>query len=237
MKLKDVQLRLIAAGMDVGPAGADGLWGKGTLTALMAYVAKRQVTPLMREYAAALVIELKKIGVTPDRPLRLLHFLAQSAQETGGFSALVENMAYKTPSALDANYSAVKGLQHAKEMIARGPVAIGNLVYANRNGNGDEESGDGFLYRGRGGIMTTGRTNYAAAEAITGLPLIADPDLLRVPANAALAACAYWAKHKLNDPADRDDLKEVTRWVTGPSLIHMDKRAAYLARGKAIWGL
>ena len=95
-------------------------------------------------------LETARITSSVTAPRRLCHFMGQIFVETGGFAAMVENLNYKDPVHLDAVFSAVHGVDHARELIAKGPDAIANLVYANRLGNGDEASGDGWRYRGSG---------------------------------------------------------------------------------------
>ena len=90
---------------------------------------------------------------------------------SGGFTIFEENLNYRTPSRLDAIFSKVNGNADAAALIAKGPRAIANRVYAGRNGNGNEASGDGFKYRGMGAIQLTGRTNYSRAADRSGLDL------------------------------------------------------------------
>ena len=87
---------------------------------------------------------------------------------------------------------------------------LANFVYQLRNGNGDEASGDGFNYRGRGLIQLTGRENYRAAQAALNLPLMAHPELLEQPAHAAMSAAWYWHEHNLNRWADLDDIDAIS---------------------------
>jgi len=110
------------------------------------------------KHAAALEAARTTSSVTTAR--RLCHFLGQVYVETAGFTAMEENLNYRNPERLDAIFSAVHGVDDARDLIAQGPEAIANRVYANRLGNGDEESGDGWLYRGSGYKQLTGRANY-----------------------------------------------------------------------------
>ncbi|MCO2453868.1 glycoside hydrolase family 19 protein, partial [Pseudomonas aeruginosa] len=99
--------------------------------------------------------------------------------------------------------------------LARNPRAIANNAYASRNGNGDEASGDGWRYRGRGLLQITGRANYRAAGAGLGQPLEQEPELLEQPEFAALSAAWWWASHGLNDLADRGEFAAITRRING----------------------
>jgi putative chitinase len=131
--------------------------------------------PLARasQYAAALTAAVS--GSTLNTPLRLRHFMAQLAWESAGFRALVENLNYRNPDVLDRTFKSVQGVDHARRLIEAGPVAIGNLVYANKLGNGSVDSGDGFRYRGRGFIMTTGRANYASVATYSKIDVVGNP--------------------------------------------------------------
>ena len=140
----------------------------------------------------------EKFGV--NTPLRLSHFLAQCGHESGGFRITNENL----------NYSA-KGLQgifkkyFPSEAIAldyaKKPQKIANRVYGGRMGNGNEASGDGFKFRGRGYIQLTGRDNYTAFGKSIGVAIEETPDL--VATQYALASAAwFWSKNGLNKIAD-----------------------------------
>jgi putative chitinase len=121
----------------------------------------RKFAPKIRDpelHAGALEAARTTSSVTTPR--RLCAFLGQVFVETGGFTSMVENLNYRDPARLDAIFSAVHGIDDAKALIRRGPEAIANRVYANRLGNGDEASGDGWRYRGSGYKQLTGRTNY-----------------------------------------------------------------------------
>jgi putative chitinase len=191
--------------------------------------------PLARaaQYAAALTAALS--GSTLNTPLRLRHFMAQLAWESAGFRALVENLNYRNPDVLDRTFKSVQGIDHAKRLIEAGPVAIGNLVYANKLGNGSVESGDGFRYRGRGFIMTTGRSNYASVATYSKIDVVGNPDLLGTPEQAAVAARCFWEDRHVNAAADADNVREVTRVVNGPALHGLEGRTGLLTKAATIW--
>lgn len=167
--------------------------------------------------------------------LRVAHYLAQIGHETAGFHALEENMHYTKPEVLDRIFSAVRGPDDAAALIADGDEAIGNRVYAGRMGNGGEESGDGYRYRGRGFLMITGKTRYAEVEQDCGLPLVRHPELLGEAKTAAQAAAAYWLKNAINAAADRDDIDTVTVLVNGSARQGLDDRKRWLAAARRIW--
>ena len=184
-------------------------------------------------YASALESARKQGEIVGG--LRVAHFLAQIGHETAGFRALEENMRYTKPDALDRIFSAVRGPDDAAALIADGPEAIGNRVYADRMGNGDEDSGDGYRYRGRGFLMITGKTRYAEVQQDSGLPLVRHPELLGEAKTAAQAAAAYWLKNNINAAADRDDIDTVTVLVNGPAKQGLDDRKRWLAAARKIW--
>jgi len=119
---------------------------------------------------------------------------------------------------------------------ARQPERIANRVYANRIGNGDEASGDGWRYRGRGFIQLTGRANYRSIGSRLGLNLEDDPDIVASdPVIALQVAANYWDSRGLNAVADQDDVYEVTRLING-GLNGIDDRKQLLGVAKSIWG-
>lgn len=165
---------------------ADGAFGPGTLKAAMS---------------------LLKLT-----PVRAAHFFAQTAHETGGFKAFSENL----------NYSA-QGLQGIfgkyfpgtlEESYARNPEKIANRVYASRMGNGDEASGDGWKYRGRGALQLTGKANYEAFAKYLGKPeIVTNPDLVATT-YAFESAMFFFDKNKLWDICDKGVSKETILALT-----------------------
>lgn len=198
----------------------------------------RRLNPdLARERAALFATVLDQACGEADlsKHLRVCHFLAQVAEETGGFRSLVESTAYRDPARLDAIFSNVQGVDHARRLIAAGPAAIGNTIYAHKNGNGDIASGDGYRFRGRGFLQITGRANYRRVGTIVGLPLEQEPEQLGEPGPAAHAAAAYWQARGINTPADADDASTVTRLVNGAARLHLAQRVVWLGKAKRIW--
>lgn len=171
------------------------------------------------------------------KPRHVACWLGQLHVESQGFARFEENLNYRTPARLDAMFSAVRGTRDAADLIRRGPVAIANRVYAGRNGNGDEASGDGWAFRGSGPIQTTGRRNFKRASAWTGVDLEKDPGRLRTdPAIGALAAAGYWAMCDLNDEAERLDVDAITHAVNGPAMAGAADRRAQTQRALRLWG-
>ena len=149
-----------------------------------------------------------------DSPARIAAWLAQLSVESGGFVHLEENLRYRRPERLrDIFPSSVRGLEDAARLIAAGPKAIANRVYADRMGNGNEASGDGWRFRGRGLIQLTGRNNYSDAAVELGEPYIDDPGLVATPPHAALTAGWYWHTAKGNALADSAQIDSITRAI------------------------
>ncbi|MEW5729718.1 MAG: glycoside hydrolase family 19 protein [Pseudomonadota bacterium] len=165
-----------------------------------------------------------------ETPLRLAAFLAQIAHESGQLRTLAENLNYSAEALLRVFPRHFDPAQAAA--YARQPERIGSKVYANRMGNGDEASGDGWRYRGRGLIQVTGKANYAACGTALGLNLIAQPELLEQPVAAAHSAAWFWHRNGLNRPADARDIETITRRING-GLTGLDDRKACYARACA----
>jgi putative chitinase len=168
-------------------------------------------------------------------PRRVRHFFGQALVETGNLRGLVESLAYQDAKRLDDLFLNVQGIEHAQRLIKAGAEAIGNTIYANKNGNGGINSGDGYRYRGRGFLQVTGRANYREVGRIVSLPLEDQPDLLGEPEPAAMSAAAFWRDRKINAPADADDVSTVTLLVNGKARLHLKERTEALQRAKAIW--
>jgi putative chitinase len=183
----------------------------------------------------AAALEAQRAAAELTTPIRVRHFMAQIAHETGGFRRLVESVAYSKPERLDALFSNVHGIDHAKRLIAEGPEAIGCCIYANKLGNGGIDSGDGFRYRGRGFLMNTGRANYEKVQAYSGLPVVANPDLLGLPEQAAQAAACFWRDNHINAAADADLTDQVTRIVNGSAMEGAANRRGWAEAGKSVW--
>jgi putative chitinase len=150
-----------------------------------------------------------------NTPLRIAAYLSQVLHESAFLSAKTENLNYSADGLLK---TWPKRFDRAKaEAYARQPEKIANYVYANRMGNGDEASGDGWRYRGRGLIQITGKENYAAFSKfdLCTEPVLKNPDKVATYPIDQIAAMWYWEKKKINEPADRGDTTEVTKRVNG----------------------
>jgi putative chitinase len=165
-----------------------------------------------------------------DTPQRIAGFLAQTSHESGGYTMLSENLNYRaaTLAACWPNRFAVLGpdKKPIKEngklvptavanSIAGKPELIANLVYSSRMGNGPAESGEGWLYRGRGLKQLTGKFNYTQCGAELGIDLVGNPDLLLEPLYAARSAGWFWKTNNLSAFADVGDIKGMTKKING----------------------
>jgi len=184
-------------------------------------------------HASALEDARKTNSVTTPR--RLCHFMGQIFVETGGFASMVENLNYKDPARLDAIFSAVHGIEDARALIRLGPEAIASRVYADRLGNGNEASGDGWRYRGSGYKQLTGRSNYRDIGGIINLDLEGNPELAREPQAAARIAFAFWDARQCSPLADVGDIEGVTEKINGPAKLGLAERRAATLRALGIW--
>jgi predicted chitinase len=148
-----------------------------------------------------------------DTAPRIVHFLAQTLHESGCLRLTEENLNYSADGLLRV-FPRYFPTRADAEACARKPERIGNRVYCGRMGNGPEASGDGFRYRGRGLIQLTGKDNYRALARWCGQDVVAEPD--RVGSELAVqSAVFFWERNALNDLADIDDLKAITRRING----------------------
>ena len=151
-----------------------------------------------------------KFGITTS--LRLAHFLAQCGHESGGFRAVQENLNYGSKGLLGIFSKYFKTIEKANA-YQRNPEKIANLVYGNRMGNGNEASGEGWKYRGRGYIQLTGKENYKAFDATVPEDITSTPDL--VATKYALASAGFFfKKNNLWSICDKGSSPDVVTLVT-----------------------
>jgi putative chitinase len=147
-----------------------------------------------------------------NTPLRLAHFLAQCGHESGGFKATQENLNYSAKG-LNGIFKKYFPTEAAATPYARQPQKIANKVYANRMSNGDEASGDGFKFRGRGYIQLTGRANYTLFGKAIGEDVTGNPDVVSGK-YALLSAAWFWSNNGLNKLADGGSTDAVVTTIT-----------------------
>lgn len=174
------------------------------------------VTPAVaRVFLPHLAEAFKRFDI--DTPRRIAAFIGQCSHESSAFTRLEENLYYTDPTRIAKMFSALRQVEQARA-YARNPKALANVVYAGRNGNGNVESGDGWIFRGRGLIQITGRGNYRDAAAGTGLPCLSAPEIVADHAAAAMTAAWYWKAHGLNALADLWQIDGITRGINGAAM-------------------
>lgn len=149
-----------------------------------------------------------------DTPERVACWLGQTAHESGNYRFLRENLNYSADG-LNKIFKKYFPTVDAAKPYARNPEKIANRVYANRMGNGDERSGDGFKYRGRGLIQLTGKDNYTWFAASIEESIDETVKFLETYEGAVQSACWFWENNNLNALADKMDVKTLTRKING----------------------
>lgn len=168
-----------------------------------------------------------------NTPLRLCHFLAQILHESGHLKYKSENLNYSA-KALRSVFGKYFKTDEIANQYARKPEKIANRVYANRMGNGDENSGDGWKYRGRGLIQLTGKDNYNRCAKEIQLDILANPDIITTSPEACIkTACWFWKVNNLNMLADKDDVLTITKRINGGTN-GLDDRKNILKKAKNI---
>lgn len=178
------------------------------------------------EWYAALVKILPEYGITTKD--RVAAFLAQTGHESLNYTVLSENLNYSM-SGLRKIFPKYFPTDALAKQYARQPERIANKVYANRLGNGDEKSGDGYLYRGRGLIQLTGKSNYQLFADSINAPLDSIPAYLLTYEGAVQSAAWFWETHSLNTLADQRDFVTISKRING-GLIGIDARKANYTR-------
>ena len=159
-------------------------------------------------------------------------FLAQCCHESAGFTRLVENLNYSADGLIrtwPSRFTAAEAVR-----MERRPEVIANYVYAGRMGNGDEASGDGWRYRGRGVIQITGRSNYMRFGRAIGADLIASPELLEADDLACRSAAWFWQTNGCNELSDAHNFTGTTRRINGGMNGQAD-RLRWLVKIRQAW--
>lgn len=167
-----------------------------------------------------------------NTPARRAAFLGQCAHESANFTRLEENLNYSAEGLMRTWPRRFPTLG-AAQPYHRKPEKIANRVYANRMGNGDEASGEGWLYRGRGIIQLTGKTNYTLVSDALREDFIHSPDLLLAPRWAALSAGWYWNTRRLNEQADAKDFTMMTQKINGGT-VGLQDRIAHITHAHTV---
>jgi len=167
-------------------------------------------------------------------PQRVAAFLAQCAHESGGFVFLKENLNYKAASLRRVFPKYFPDDAIAAAYAGKGEM-IANRVYANRMGNGDEASGDGFRYCGRGLIQLTGKNNYTFFAGSLDIPVEEASEYLQTFEGAVQSACFFWEQNKLNQWADAGDILTLTKRINGGT-IGLEDRIKHYEHALHIFG-
>lgn len=172
-----------------------------------------------------------------NTPKRIAAFLSQCIHESGEFTILVENLNYTLPT-LRKVFPKYFPNDNIALLYINKPnkqEAIANRVYANRMGNGDEASGDGFRYRGRGLIQITGKNNYQSFADSVESNINVIPDYLETFEGAVQSACWFWESNKLNQFADSSDIVGLSKAING-GLNGLDRRLTLYKKVSQIIG-
>lgn len=162
--------------------------------------------------------------------LRMAAFIAQGYVESAGYTALEENLYYTHADVLySVFHSQFKNMADAA-LYLRNPEKLANHVYDLRNGNGDEASGDGWLFRGRGVVQLTGRANYRKVDQVLNSMYEKNPDFVAKPMDACLTYGSYWFQTSCNSLADQGLIDAITKAINGPAMRDAQKRRQMYAR-------
>ena len=162
-----------------------------------------------------------------NTPNRIAGFFAQCGHESMNFTALSENLNYRaeTLEKLFSKYFSKAGRNAAD--YAKQPEKIANVIYANRLGNGDTASGDGFKFRGRGIVQITGKNNYSAFALSIKMTLPDVIEYVQTKKGALESACWYWNSRKINAACDKSDITLMSKLVNGGTIGLEDRRKHY----------
>ena len=161
-----------------------------------------------------------------DNPNRVAGFLAQIAHESGGFTAVKENLNYSAKG-LMGTFKKYFPTEALAKQYERKPEMIANKVYANRMNNGPEESGDGYRFCGRGLIQLTGRANYTKFATDLGMSIEDTVAYLETPNGAVASAGWFWDNNNLNQYCDRNDFVTLTKRINGGTIGLADREHHY----------
>ena len=157
---------------------------------------------------------------------RIAAFLAQCAHESGGFVFIKENLNYRWAS-LRKTFPKYFPTDALAQQYEKQPEKIANRVYANRMGNGPEESGDGYRFCGRGLIQVTGRENYSWFAASLQITPEEASEYMETFEGAAQSACWFWESNNLNQWADKRDILTLTKRINGGTIGLEDRKKHY----------
>lgn len=182
-----------------------------------------------QQWVTALNDTFSQFGIlTPNQQAA---FIGQCGHECGHFRILEENLNYRAATLMKLWPKRFPTIEIANQ-YAGNPKKIANMVYANRMGNRDEASGDGYRFRGRGCIQLTGHSNYYHAGKALGVDFVMEPDLVATPKYAAMTAGWFWSTHGCNEIAESADWVKLTKKINGGT-IGLDDRIAHTKQALA----
>lgn len=190
-------------------------------------LAKLHIGP---EWADALNETFTRFNISTPR--QQAAFIGQCGHECGNFKVLQENLNYRAETLMKLWAKRFPTLEVANQ-YAKNPRKIANKVYADRMGNRDEASGDGYRFRGRGCIQLTGHANYFHAGQALGVDFVMEPDLVATPKYAALTAGWFWSTHDCNRLAEQGDWNRLTRKING-GIIGLSDRVTHTEQALAV---
>lgn len=176
-----------------------------------------------RAWLDALISSLPKSTI--DTPNEIASFVAQVAHESSEFTRLQEDLSYSAKRIMEVWPKRFPTLRDA-EPYARRPEMLANRVYSDRMGNGDNQSGDGWNFKGRGPIMITGRDNYTRCGKHCGVDLLSQPELLLMPEVGIQSALWFWLVKRLDELDDDKDVRLETGRINGGA-VGLKERQAY----------
>ena len=200
---------------------------------LLQHMCPKTKTSVLEGYLEPLNTVAEYYEMTAN-PARLAGFLAQTAHESGGFNFIKENLNYSADG-LQKRFRKYFPNAEIAQQYARQPQKIANRVYANRMGNGPEESGDGFMFCGRGLIQLTGRNNYTKLANDLGISVEETAQYLETPNGAVSSAGWFWDNNNLNQYCDKGDFITLTKRINGGTIgladrqHHFDEAMNYLS--------
>ena len=182
------------------------------------------------EWVPALNETFARWGIATPR--QQAAFIGQCGHECGNFRILEENLNYKAATLMKLWPKRFPNMVVAAEYAGK-PQRIANKVYADRMGNRDEASGDGFRFRGRGCIQLTGHSNYFHASKALGVDFVMNPDLVSTPKYAALTAGWFWSTHGCNELAEAANWTALTKKINGGT-IGLNDRISHTVHAMAV---
>ena len=192
-------------------------------------LAKLKIGP---QWVDALNETFERFGIVTPR--QQAAFIGQCSHECANFRILEENLNYKAATLMKLWPKRFPTIDIASEYAGK-PQKIANKVYANRMGNRDEASGDGYRFRGRGAIQLTGYDGYFHAGRACGVDFHKDPELVATPRYAAMTAGWFWSTHNCNNLAEAADWLALTKKINGGT-IGYDDRVLHTNQALAVLG-